>query len=176
MTIRGVAQVDASVVEAFHRAGDPQQLIKVLRKSVNKRAKPVLAEVRGRTPVRTGQLQQSLGITMKTDAGNGEIYALIGVRDNVTINVDGKKMLATSLRPQRAAKIAAHRGLDTATNRTAFKYVFGIETGRKRGGGLARAAGGARMLSGGLNANVRPYVDGVGADILAFIRKNQTEP
>jgi hypothetical protein len=172
MTIRGVALVDQSIVDSFHRSGDPQQLIKVLRKSVNKRAKPVLAEIRGRTPVRTGQLQQSLGITMKSDAGNGEIYALIGVRDNVTINVGGKKMLATSLRPQRAAKIAAHRGLDTATNRTAFKYVFGIETGRKRGGGLARRVGGAHMLQGGLDATRQGYIDGVGADILGFIRKN----
>ncbi len=163
-------QIDPQIVATFHKMGNPKELVKFLQKTVRERSVPTLRAVYEKTPFRSGQLQQSIGLTMGTSARNGEVFATIGVRDNVTIMVGGQKMLASSLKAANAAKKAARRGLSIATQRTAFKYVYGIETGRTRKGRLARAAGGAHMFRDAIERSKQAYIDGVSQDLFNFIR------
>lgn len=166
--------VDPSIQEAFNR-GNPAELRKMLRKSVSKRARPVLAKAMEYVPRRSGLLQSSLGITMREDAGRGEIMAGVGVKDNITFMQDGRKKLVTSTRnAKRAAKLAARRGLANATMRTAFQYVWGIETGTRRNGRIARKAGGAHMLERGMTAETQPFIDGISDDVMQQITKQTT--
>jgi hypothetical protein len=163
-------KIDPSIVATFHKCGNPKELVKFLKKTVRDRAAPTLTAVYEKTPFRSGQLQQSIGLTMKTDSSNGEVYATIGVKDNVTLFVGGRKMLSSSLKAVNAAKKAARLGISLVTQRTAFKYVFGIETGHTRKGRIARKAGGAFMFRDALNQSRQPYIDGVSKDLFDFIR------
>jgi hypothetical protein len=168
--IKTTLKVDPSVHAALHRAGDGETIRKMLRKNIAKRARPVLAAVLARTPYRSGLLQSSLGITMREGMRGGEIMAGISVKDNITFMSAGRKMLVTSQRKiGKAARAAARRGLSSASQRTAFQYVWGIETGHKRDGSLARRSGGAKMLGGGLDEQTQPYIDGMGTDVMQFI-------
>jgi hypothetical protein len=82
----------------------------------------------------------------------------------------GRKMLVTSERKTaRAAARAARRGLSMASQRTAFQYVWGIETGRKRNGRLARRSGGAHMLREALSQRQDQFIAAMGDDIMAHI-------
>jgi hypothetical protein len=163
-------QVDPAIVATFHKCGNPKELVKFLKKTVRDRAAPTLRAVYEKTPFKSGQLQQSIGLTMKTDSSNGEVYATIGVRDNMTLFVGGRKILASSLKPMNAAKKAARRGISTVTQRTAFKYVFGIETGFTRRGRLARASGGAHMFRDAVEQSKQGFIDGTKKDLFEFIR------
>ena len=175
--IKTTLQVDRSIYDALHRAGDNETIRKMLRKNVAKRARPVLASVLGRTPYRSGLLQASLGITMRDGLRGAEIQAGIGIKDNITFMSAGRKMLVTSQRRiGKAARAASRRGLSTASQRTAFLYVWGIETGHKRDGSLARRAGGAKMLGGGLDDQAGAYIDGMGSDVLEFIAERTPVP
>jgi hypothetical protein len=175
--IKTTLKVDPSVHAALHRAGDGESIRKMLRKNIAKRARPVLAAVLARTPYRSGLLQASLGITMREGMRGGEIMAGVGVKDNITFMAAGRKMLVTSQRKvAKAAKAAARRGLGAATQRTAFQYIWGIETGYKRSGRLARRSGGAKMLERGLSTEATAYMDGIGQDVLQHITKNTPTP
>jgi hypothetical protein len=167
--IKTTLTVDKTITDALHR-GDPDQLRKMLRRSINRRAKPVLASVLSLTPFQSGKLQASLGITMREGMRGAEIMAGIGVKDNITFFDGGRKTLVTSQRKAvNAAKFAARRGLSNATQRTAFQYIWGIETGRTRKGRLARRAGGAKMLERGLDREAQSYLDGMGDDVLKHV-------
>lgn len=163
-------QIDPQIVATFHKCGNPKELVKFLKKTVRDRAAPTLTAVYEKTPFRSGQLQQSIGLTMKTDSSNGEVYATIGVKDNVTLFVGGRKMLASSLKAANSAKKAARRGISLVTQRTAFKYVFGIETGFTRKGRLARASGGAHMFRDAIEQSKQAFIDGTSKDLFEFIR------
>ena len=175
--IKTTLKVDKSVTDALHRTGDPEQLRKMLKRNVGKRARPVLARVMEYTPHRSGLLQASLGITMREGMRGGEIMAGVGVKDNITFMAGGRKILVTSQRKVRkAAQAAARRGLGAASQRTAFKYVWGIETGFKRSGRLARRSGGAKMLERGLSSEADAYIDGLGQDVMQHITQNTPTP
>ena len=63
-------------------------------------------------------------------------------------------------------------GLSTASQRTAFKYIWGIETGFKRSGSLARRSGGAKMLERGLAWETDTFIDGIAQDVKQYINPN----
>lgn len=168
--IKTALHVDQSVHDALHRAGDPETIRKMLRRNVAKRARPALAAVLARTPHRSGLLQASLGITMREGMRGGEIQAGIGLKDNITFMAGGLKMLVTSQRRiRKAAAAAARRGLSQVSQRTAFQYIWGIETGHKRNGSIARRSGGAKMLERGLADQTDDYIQGLSDDVMEFI-------
>lgn len=171
--------VDPSLMAALKRA-DPKDLITFLKRDVKENSKATLERVRSLTPVASGLLKASLGITMKKKASAGEIFAIVSPKDNTVMEfAEGDRVLFTSaslksiMKHSRFAKAAAS-GITKISQKTPFLYVFGIETGRKRGGRLGRRAGPARMFAMGLEREKQGFIDNIGKDLWEFIAANKT--
>lgn len=151
------------------RGTDKSGQVRLLKRSVPAHARPTLAAVLARAPVLKGQLQASLGITTKTNPQNGEVYSIVGIRDNVVVWSGGTKTLFSSLKIKRSARMAANRGAGAISRRTAFKYIRGLETGVRANGKIARRAGGTKMIERGASDTADGFIDGVSADMFDYL-------
>ena len=155
----------------------PDRLVKFLRGSVKRESQPAVRVAQIAAPVRSGLLRQSLGATVKVNRRMGEVFAIVGPRDNtVGIDLDGNLTVYTStslksLMRNDAKKLRAlhKKGITTVNQRTPFKYVYGIEWGVRRNGRLARHAGGAKMLERAYQQGSQPFIDGLARDLDTFL-------
>lgn len=117
-----------------------RQFLSTMNSAARASMKPVLTLAKELTPVRTGALRDSLGITRKTNARAGEINVLIQARRTFKrTTVDG----ATGFKSKEAFK-----GLQRSDkgNQSPVFYIKFIEFGRTDTGNKVRGAGPARML------------------------------
>ena len=106
---------------------------------------PVLAMAKEGTPVRSGALRDSLGITRKTKASTGDINVLIQAR---------KTFKRTTVNDRTGVEAKeAFKGLQRSDQgrQSPVFYVKFIEFGRTDTGGKVRNAGPARMLRDALD-------------------------
>jgi hypothetical protein len=156
---------------------NPTNLVKFLRTSVRKNARPTVNATQAATPVKSGLLRQSIGATIKINRSRGEVFAIVGPRDNTVMGTDENNLtvftsstLKSLTRNDNAKLHGLHkRGIRTVSQRTPFKYVYGIEYGQRRSGKIARHAGGAKMLTRGFDAGSQPYIDGLATDLQTFL-------
>jgi hypothetical protein len=166
-TIR--VEVGKDLSDLLARSSDKAGIVKRLKRTVPKNAAPTLNAVKQNTPFHKGQLIASLGLTNKTNAKSGEVYTIVGVKDNISVTMGGQKTLFTSQKLKRAVKTAASKGIGQVSSATAFKYIRRIESGFTAKGKLGRRAGGAHMLERGAQSTGPRFTDQVGNDMLAYI-------
>lgn len=161
--------VDQSVKDSLAKA-NPRDLRRFLSKATKAASKPTLESVRQLTPVKTGKLRASWGSSSFYDRVEGEVGVVIEPRNNFTfVSSSGVRMLTTSRGKTHKKTLKAISKGRTISQQSPWDYAFGIETGTKPKGGLARKAGGARMLSRGLEGNASRFIETVGSDVIRFI-------
>jgi len=188
--------VDPKIAEVLAR-GQGKDFVNLLRRSVRARAKPALAAAKAATPVKTGRLQASLGIMGLTTPSEGTVSAVIMPRDEFSFNSVAPQRTAKPLQgpditsKERATYARALRSarkhlvisaktkqarIDQAMVRgrtidssAPYLYAFGIETGKRADGTIARKAGGAKMLERGTNDGSAPFIRDVPQDAFDFI-------
>ena len=124
-----------------------KEAIGAIRSGMRDSEKPTLAEVKERTPVRTGRLRASMGIASEMDQG-AVLRAVVGPRRSFTMaEGDTKRAFTTSAKAAAKAKARGHR-----VGRVTPPHVYArfVETGVYPRG--RRKLGPARMLAGGFEA------------------------
>jgi hypothetical protein len=160
---------DPQLKRSLERA-NPRQLRSLLRRSTRKAARPVLEAAKQATPVKTGRLRASLGMVALQDSATGEIGVSIEPRASFSFrDTAGNRTVVTRRRRLSNSQIrSVSRGANV--DRTSpWMYAYGIETGLKPKGKMARWAGGARMLGNALRSQSQSFFRTVGDDAFRFI-------
>ena len=161
--------VDPNVRRVLDRASG-KDFVNFLRRDVRARAKPVLEQARALTPVQSGRLRASLAIMGMTTPSQGTVSAIVRPRDEFTFKDASKKKRlvysAKTKKPRIEKAVARGWALDA---QAPFLYAYGIETGKRRDGKIARRKGPARMLENSAKQGAEQFASEVATDTFRYL-------
>jgi Bacteriophage HK97-gp10, putative tail-component len=145
-------------------------LRKMLRKSTRAGAKPMLAAIKAATPVKSGKLRASWGLSPFFDGRTGSVGVTIEPRSSFSFSdSEGNKRLVTNRGRAHKSVVAATAKGKTVDRDSAWKYAFGIETGHSPKGRMSRHAGGAKMLERSVRPGADPFTTTINDDVRKHI-------
>lgn len=162
-------EIDADTRATFART-DARQMRRALGKFTRKGSKRALEAVKAATPVRSGRLRASWGQVAFMDRTSGTVGISIEPRTSFGFtDAGGTRRIVTKrrrLKRSQARAVARGASLDRASP---WFYAYGIETGQKPRGRLARRAGGALMLNAGFRSGYPTFFRDVADDVVRFV-------
>ena len=162
-------KLDKSATDALARA-EARPMRRMLARSTKAGSRQALAAVKAATPVVSGRLRASLGIVPFFDSASGSVGVTIEPRSTFSFTDSAGSRRMTTNRGRGNKSVARAQSRGRSIDRTSpWQYAFGIETGRRPKGRLARRAGGAEMLQTGIRAGYRQFFSQVESDTLRFI-------
>lgn len=141
------------------RALSGSKLRKVLKAASKEALRPMLATAKRLTPVKTGRLRASLGISAGIE--KGEIMARLAPRKNFSFTSQAGEKRASGFGKKLAKAVAKGRKADV----TPLVYARGIEFGFDKGGHLRRRRGPAHYLTQAFAGHSTQAMDALAAAI-----------